>query len=122
LKTCRVSAIGPRALDRQHPSTMNIHDHNTQTKIGRRHRRQLEAAVDAQIREYAVCRKLLRYVDNEVFSAGIVLTGSASGLAAWLCEPARSLGGKVPLRVMRTGKGRKTVANILRALTDGIYL
>lgn len=93
-----------------------------QTKIAQRHRRRLEAAIDSKIREYSRCRKLLRYVDEEVLSAGMSMTGSSSGLVAWLCAPARSLGGKVPLRVMRTGKGRNTVANILRALDHGVYL
>lgn len=93
-----------------------------ETKAASRHRRRLEAAMDAQIREYARCRKLLRYVDAELFSAGIAMTGSASGLVTWLCAPARALGYKVPLRVLSTTKGRKAVINILRALDHGVYL
>jgi uncharacterized protein (DUF2384 family) len=93
-----------------------------QTKFVQRHRRRLEAAIDTQIREYAQCRKLLRYVDAEVFSAGMSMTGSPSGLVAWLCAPARALCYKVPLRALRTIKGRKAVLNILRALNYGVYL
>lgn len=84
--------------------------------------RRLELAIDAQTREYARCRKLLRYVDAGVYSAGIAMTGSVPGLITWLCEPALALDYKVPLRALRTIKGRKAVINILHALAHGVYL
>ena len=84
--------------------------------------RRLRAAMDRHIREYTRLRELLHLVDAEVFEAGKTLCASDPGLAAWLCEPARALGGEIPLRAMRTAKGRKKVADILRAIAHGIYL
>lgn len=47
---------------------------------------------------------------------------SEAALALWLCAPARALGGKIPLRVMRFAKGRKQVAHILRAVARGVFI
>lgn len=91
------------------------------TKTPTPHLRRLESAIDAQIREHARCRRLLSYVDAELFTVGIAMAGSPAGLVSWLCAPARALGYKVPLRVMRTRKGREAVLNLIRAITHGVY-
>lgn len=90
--------------------------------ITARQLRRLEATIDVKLREYQRMRLLLCNVDQEVFKAGIQLFQSEAGLALWLCAPALALGGKTPLRVMRTAKGRKTVASILGAISQGGYL
>jgi uncharacterized protein (DUF2384 family) len=84
--------------------------------------RRLTAAVRAQIKHYERCGKLLLRVDAEVLAAGRDLFKEESGLVLWLCEPAHSLGGKLPLHVMRTAAGRKLVAGILRSIAYGNYL
>jgi uncharacterized protein (DUF2384 family) len=84
--------------------------------------RRLADAVEAQIKHYERCRKLLLRVDAEVLAAGLDLFKDESGLARWLCESARSLDGKLPLHVMRTAAGRKLVAGILRSIAYGNYL
>lgn len=83
--------------------------------------RRLEAALAAQIRHYDRCRARLHRIDQEVLRAGVSCFGSETALAGWLCEPAVGLGGKVPLQVMRTAKGRKDVAILLRRIDYGVY-
>jgi uncharacterized protein (DUF2384 family) len=90
--------------------------------ISARQRRRLVAALTAKIRHYERCLKLLPRVDAEVLEIGFELFSNELGLALWLCEPARALGGKIPLRVMRTARGRKEVVNILGAIAHGTYL
>lgn len=91
-------------------------------KITARQRQCLKRAIDIRIREYARCQGLLRHVDREVFATGMNSLGSESALALWLCEPARALNDKAPLRVLGTAQGCKRVANILRAISSGVYL
>jgi uncharacterized protein (DUF2384 family) len=83
--------------------------------------RHMEAAVANKVRHYERCRKQLRRIDQEVLQAGISCFGSASTLALWLCAPAVGLGGKVPLQIMRTAKGRKDVVNLLGRIDYGVY-
>lgn len=92
------------------------------TAITSHQRRRLVAGLSAKIRELERLRGLLHHVDNEVYMAGVSLFESDSALAQWLCEPAFSLGGKIPLRVMRTARGRAAVASVLRAIDHGSYL
>ena len=84
--------------------------------------RKLQSALAGEIRRYERCRALLGRVDADVLSAGLDLFETESGLAQWLCMPAPSLGGKIPLHVMRSREGRKRVAQILAALAHGNYL
>ncbi|MBI2518159.1 MAG: DUF2384 domain-containing protein [Opitutae bacterium] len=84
-------------------------------------RRRLDAGLLAEIRRLERCRRHIARIDKEVFLAGISCFGSASDLALWLSEPAVGLGGKVPLHVMRTVKGREDVANLLRRIDYGVY-
>lgn len=92
------------------------------TTITSHQRRRLAAGITARIRRYEHCLKLIPAVDSEVFKAGMELFGAEASLGLWLCQPARSLGGKIPLQVMRTAKGRATVAGVLRAIAEGIFL
>jgi hypothetical protein len=94
---------------------------NIITATSRQHRR-LAAGLSAKIRELERLREQLHQVNHEVHLAGMSLFYSEAVLAQWLCEPARSLGGKIPLRVMRTAKGRAAVASVLRAFAQGNYL
>lgn len=84
-------------------------------------RRLLDAGLLAEIRRLERCRQHLARVDREVFQAGISCFESASALALWLSEPAVGLGGKVPLQVIRTAKGRSDVVNLLRRIEYGVY-
>ena len=90
--------------------------------ITARQLRRLETAIEAQIREYARCRSLLRHVDQDVLKLGIEVFRSEAAFALWLCAPARALNGKAPLRVLRSAKGRSRVTNILRAIDNAVYL
>jgi len=75
-----------------------------------------------QVEHYNRCIKLLERVDEPIYRTGRDIFSSDAGLADWLCTPARSLGGRVPLDVMRTAAGRVKVAEILTALAHGVML
>ncbi len=98
------------------------HGRNMRATITAPQRRLLETVIDAQIRDFERCRARLRYVDPDVFAAGMELFSSASALAQWLCEPAPSLNYKTPLSVLRSAKGRTEVTHILRAIGFGNVL
>lgn len=85
-------------------------------------RRRVAAEIRKTIRHYQQCLGLLCHIDDEVLAAGMDLCESETALAQWLTAPARALGGKIPLRVMRSAKGRQQVASILRAIAHGVYL
>jgi len=85
-------------------------------------RRRLEEGIRNRIRHFQRCLKLIGNVDAAVFKAGMEFFTSEFALTQWLCEPARSLGDKIPLVVMRTAKGRAQVAGVLRAIAQGNYL
>ena len=87
-----------------------------------RERQRLDAGLLAEIRGLERCRKNIARIDQEVFQAGISCFGSAAVLVLWLCEPAVGLGGKVPLQIMRTAKGRKDVATLLKRIDYGVYV
>ena len=91
-------------------------------RITVRQRRRLKAGISAEIRRYQRCLPLLEAVDQATFEAGMELFEREDALALWLCAPARSQGGKVPLRVLRTKKGQAQVTNALRAIAHGVYL
>lgn len=80
------------------------------------------AGLQKEIRHYQRCARLLDRVDHDVFSAGMAMFENETALALWLCTPAHSLGGKVPLDFMQSAKGRRRVASILRAIDEGVYL
>lgn len=82
----------------------------------------MAAGLLKEIKHYQRCIRLLDRVDHDVLAAGIDMFESEATLALWLCAPALSLGGKVPLDFMRSVKGRRQVASILRALAHGHYL
>ena len=85
-------------------------------------RRRLEDGIKAQIRHYQECLKFIPAVDSEMLSAGMELFDAEAALAVWLCSPARSLSGRIPIHEIRTVKGRKTVTNILKSLAHGVFL
>jgi len=84
--------------------------------------KRMEAAVDSKIRHYTKCRALFGSMDREVYDAGKALFRSDVALAEWMCAPARAMGGKLPIRAIRTASGRKRVVGILSALEHGVYL
>ncbi len=90
--------------------------------FSRNQRRRLQRAIEAKVRHYERCLAQLGRVSPEVYETGMELFESEEALAQWLSEPAPSLGGRDPLRVMATTKGRSEVARILRALAHGTYL
>lgn len=83
--------------------------------------RRLDASLLVEIRRLERCRKAVARIDQEIFTAGISCFESASTLALWLSEPAAGLDGKVPFQVMRTARGRKDVASLLRRIDRGVY-
>src|SRR5688572_2307516 len=82
-------------------------------------RRRLDAGLLAEIHRLERCRKHIARIDKQVFLAGISCFESATALVLWLTEPAMGLGGKVPLQVMRSAKGRKAVVNLLGRIDHG---
>lgn len=76
-------------------------------------RRKLDRGIAKEIKHLERCRRMLKRVDLAVYTAGIDFLESEERLALWLCEPAKSLGGKLPLAVMRTKRGRQKVARVL---------
>lgn len=89
--------------------------------ITSRQRRRLQAGIKAEIGRYQRCLELIGYVDAEVLAAGMALFATEAALAIWLSEPARLLGGKVPLKVMETGQGRRRVAIALTQIAHGVF-
>ncbi|RXK53468.1 DUF2384 domain-containing protein [Oleiharenicola lentus] len=87
--------------------------------LAQNQRCRLEAGITAHIKQLQYFKKQLHLVDDKIFSAGKDLFESAPILALWLCEPAPSLGGKVPLKIMCTAKGRAAVATALVRITHG---
>ena len=85
-------------------------------------KQRMVSAIDAKIRYYQGCKGLTKYLPKEIYDAGHELFGNDVAVATWLCAPARALGGNVPLRVMRSTKGKLQVLNILRALEHGVFL
>lgn len=80
------------------------------------------AGLRKEVNHYRRCIKLIGRVDRDVFVAGMEMLEDDATLALWLSSPARSLGGSVPVDIMRSAKGRQQVASILRALANGHYL
>jgi uncharacterized protein (DUF2384 family) len=78
--------------------------------------------INSRIRHYERCRKLFKYLDDEVYDVGRDLFLTDAALAEWLCDPARALGYKVPIRVMRTVKGRRQVLEVLMGIAHGNVL
>jgi len=91
------------------------------TTITSRQRRRLQAGIRAEIRRYQQCLKRIDSVNAEVFAAGMTFFTTEADLALWLCAPARLLGGEVPLKVVRTGKGRQRVVMALTQIAHGVY-
>lgn len=85
-------------------------------------RLRMERAINAKIRHYQRCQPLFRFLDREVYDAGRDIFSDDAALAEWLCEPARALGYKVPLQVMRTARGRRQALQCLLAIGGGGYL
>lgn len=83
-------------------------------------RERMVASVEAKIRHYQRCKALLGRIDEDVFHSGVMAFDSEDAVVEWLCEPALSQGGEIPLDVMGTVEGRKKVAKSLRAIAHGI--
>lgn len=82
----------------------------------------LERALERQIAHLENAKQHLSRIDTEIYRAGRDLFISDAALIQWLSEPALSLGGRVPLTVMRNRAGRNRVANILKAIAHGVPL
>ena len=94
------------------------------SQVSRRapYRGRIEAALRARIRDYEACVELLGNLDPASYQAGRDLFEDDAALAEWLCDPAMALGGKIPLRVMGTAAGQRKVAELLRAIGQGVFL
>jgi len=84
------------------------------------HQKKLRSALRAEIRHLTRCMQHLSRVDEETFARGKDVFATDAALAQWLCEPARSLQGAIPLATMRTAKGRRAVAEALIRIAHGI--
>lgn len=92
------------------------------TRITSRQRGRLVKGLIRRANHYRRCVRLLDRVDHHVFASGMDFLENEAALSQWLSEPARALGGKIPLDVMRSATGRRRVAGILTALARGAYL
>ena len=84
--------------------------------------RRMRAAINAEMWRYERCLEFLPRIPAEVVDAGVELFASEAALALWLCQPARSLGGKIPMKVALTRRGAKRVTQVLNAISYGVYL
>ena len=84
--------------------------------------RRMRAAINGEARRYRRCLALVPHIPPEVVDAGMELFGDEAAVALWLCEPARALSGKIPIRVAQPAAGAMKVKEILRAITHGVYL
>ena len=89
--------------------------------ITERQLRRLDKAIDAQMRIYAQCRRHLKNLDPATIALGVEVLGSETAVVQWLCAPAFGLGGEIPLKMMRSAKGREQVAEILAAIQYGVF-
>lgn len=108
-----------RAMKTQHDSA--FHSDASSEAISQKQCRRLEAGLTRRINQLLYLRSQLHLVNEEVLAAGLEAFDSHPLLAIWLAEPARALGDKVPLRTMRTARGRRTVATALRRIAYGVY-
>lgn len=84
--------------------------------------RRLDKAIVAQMRTYAQCRRRLTDLDPATVTLGIEVFRSEAALVQWLCAPAFALAGRIPLKTMRSAKGRGKVTEMLRAIQYGVFL
>jgi hypothetical protein len=87
-----------------------------------RQQRLMRAGIQAEVRHYQRCMALLPHLPAEVLIAGLEYCDNEAGVAVWLCQPALSLGGKIPLKVAQSPAGAHKVAQILLAIADGGYV
>lgn len=64
---------------------------------------------------------MLCQIDAEVLQVGLELFEHEEVLVDWLTEPAVSLDGEIPLRLMGAEEGRRLVATALRRILHGVY-
>jgi uncharacterized protein (DUF2384 family) len=58
--------------------------------------------------------------DSEVLSRAIEALGSVAGAASWLTRPQHGLGGRLPLEMTRTAKGKAIVIRLLGRIDRGV--
>jgi uncharacterized protein (DUF2384 family) len=80
------------------------------------------AELKLQIRLYEKCLPKLASLDAEVVRAGMELFEDELAFALWLCTPAPTLGGRIPVFHLQTKVQRAKVINTLRALAHGVCL
>ena len=59
-------------------------------------------------------------VDPEVAAAARACFGTAKAATAWLATPAYGLGGRIPLKVAQTARGRQRVITLLHRIDHNI--
>lgn len=92
------------------------------SKLTLRQQQRMRTAILLEILRYHKCIELIPGVPAEVLAAGMDLFKTEAAVASWLCEPARALGGRIPMEVAQTPKGAKEVAQILGAISHGVFL
>jgi len=85
-----------------------------------KHHASLKASIRKQIRHLNRCLPLVSNIDPEIYALGRDLFTNDDGLAQWLTEPNPSIRGKVPLKHIRTAKGRHAVIESLKRILYGI--
>lgn len=84
--------------------------------------RRLDKAIVAQIRSHEQCRRRLTDLDSATVVLGLEIFGSEAAFVQWLCAPAFGLAGRIPLKTMRSAKGRAKVNEMLRAIEYSVFL
>ncbi len=87
--------------------------------------KRVEAIVSAALAEINRRRKLLTalgQMDSVLAETVCQVIPDEAGAAEWLVRPAFALGGKVPLALARTRRGRKAVVLLLMRIDRGIAL
>lgn len=84
--------------------------------------RKMRAGINREIRRYQKGRGLVQNLPADLVAAGVRLFKSEAALACWLCEPARGLGGRLPMVVAQTSRGADRVTELIQAISHGVYL
>lgn len=84
------------------------------------HQKKLKAALGKQVRHLNRCVQLVSNVDTEVYKLSRDIFSTDDAVALWLTEPAPSLRGAIPLVLMRSERGRKSVAEALKKIAHGV--
>lgn len=79
---------------------------------------QMDRELRARIAQLERARDQLKHLDGATAEAGLDCFESAEKLARWASAPASALGGRTPLSVVRTKKGKDEVISLLMGISQ----